>query len=230
MKGLLWKDICDLRVVESVPNLREVINEKDSMDHYALHVALWYSCFDKFCYFIDCGANIHIPDYLSGGRGSLLHVAVEKGSKHCVEKLLVAGIDVNSLDRFGETPLHVCVNWRYFKHDILLLLLKYKANLNVISKENKTPLDIMLHRNSHKMYATSTLILINVGGKLHSLKRANMHPNGLLYVEKLAACTSAKIAVRIALKKTGKVHKDVIPLIEALVFQSWEKEEWIENK
>lgn len=224
MKGRLWKDLCELEVAKSVPDLRDIINETDSWGNRALFKVMFKPRLETFCYFVDCGANIHIKNSIGE---PLLHVLVQRGYKCCIEKLLSVGVDVNCTNEYEETPLFDCARtWACSTNsNVLRLLLSCGANVNAVSKENKTALDIMLRL--HTSVLLQAPILINAGGRLCSLKKIDMDPNAIPYVEKLAACTSAKIAVRIALKKTGKVHKDVIPLIEALVFRSWEKEEWI---
>jgi ankyrin repeat protein len=223
MKGRLWKDLCQLKVAKSVPDLRDIINETDEWGKRALFTSMTELQLDTFCYFVDCGANVHIKNMIGE---PLLHVAVQRCLTKCIEKLLSAGVDINCTNEYGETVLYdYSRSYRYSEHlDVLKLFLKHKANVNVISKENNTPLDTMLFPRSYTVHQAP--ILINAGAKLHSLKRRDMDPNAIPYVEKLSACTSASIALRIALRKTLKVHKDVIPLIEALVFQSWEKEEW----
>ena len=223
MKGRLWKDLCELEVAKSVPDLRDIINEKDEWGKCALFMTLDKEWIDTFCYFVDCGADVHIDNIIGE---PLLHVAVQRCLTKCIERLLLAGVDVNCTNAHGETALYDYIQTYQcnINTDVLTLLLKHKSDVNVISKESKTPLDVMLRHRSYTVHQAP--ILINAGAKLHSLKRSEMDLDAIPYVKKLSACTSAKIAVRIALKKTGKVHKDVIPLIEALVFQSWEKEEW----
>lgn len=192
MKGLLW-------------------------DSVALFSALQTEQWDTFCYFVDCGANIHIKNILGE---PLLHVVVQRRVKQCIEKLLLAGADVDCTNEYKETSLHEYGRYCDVGNaDILMLLLNHKANVNFISELNESPLDVMLRHPSTLIYQAP--ILINAGGKLCSLKKENMHPDAIGYVEKLSACKSASIALRIALRKTRKVNKDVIPLIESMVFQSW---------
>ena len=219
MKGRLWKDLCQLEVAKSVPDLRDFINETDEWGKHALFMTLYKEQIDTFCYFVDCGADVHIKNIIGE---PLLHVAVQRCLTKCIEKLLLARVDINCTNEYGETVLYDYIRSYICSADtdVLTLLLKHNVNLNVISIENKTPLDLMLRLHSNTVHQAP--ILINAGAKLHSLKRRDMDPNAIPYVEKLSACTSAKIALRIALRKTRKVHKDVIPLIEALVFQSWE--------
>lgn len=46
----------------------------------------------------------------SGTFNTLLHTAVELGSKEAVKELLKSGASATSLNTDGLTPLHICVN------------------------------------------------------------------------------------------------------------------------
>lgn len=231
MEGLSWENICDLKVAKSMPNLKDIIDEEDYFGHTCLFVALYKEQFDTFCYFVDCGANI----YKKHWDEFILHAAVRAGSIQCIEKILSAGIYINCKNGDGETALHECMDQGIFARYTLpmtLLLLKHKADVNVISNNNKSPLDLALDTRRHALircdlkdlsYAKH---LVLAGGKLNNLTEKDIPLVFTIYFAKLSACKSASIAIRIALRKNKRVHKDIIPLIESMVFETKEEKEW----
>eukprot|EP00050_Salpingoeca_kvevrii_P018569 m.75851 g.75851 ORF g.75851 m.75851 type:complete len:337 (-) comp8097_c0_seq3:1955-2965(-) len=76
-----------------------------------------------------------------------LHIAARRGNESTVRTLLHFNAQVHSVNRHGETPLHVAIrnctrahhsqsNWR-----CVLLLLEAGASLTAVSHKNQTPLD-----------------------------------------------------------------------------------------
>jgi ankyrin repeat protein len=226
MKGFRWSDFCDLSVAKSHPNLLSIINLKDENDKYALFQCLEQKCFDTFCYFVDCGANIYVKNMLGD---PLLFDAVDKESFECVEKLLSRGAYVNCRDECRFTPLFDSLYCEFPK--ITLFLLKHKADVNALSKYDSTPLDLAFDsghlRSQYEDPRESPQIkaIILAGGKTNKLKKKDIPPLFQVYFAKLALCKSASIAIRISLRKR-RVHKDIVPMIEKMVFETREAEEW----
>ncbi len=72
--------------------------------------------------------------------------AVGKRRKDILEFLLNEGFDINLTNtRNGETAIFHAIHYNY--EDIVDVLLKYNANLNVISALNLTPLYTAIYRN-----------------------------------------------------------------------------------
>ena len=231
MEGLSWENICDLEVAKSMPNLKDIIDEEDYFGNTCLFVALFKEQFDTFCYFVDCGANI----YKKHWDEFVLHAAVRAGSIQCIEKLLSAGIYINCKTGDRETALHECMaNGRFTRYTvpITLLLLKHKADVNAISDNNESPLDLALDMGRQTLIGCDlkdlsyAKYLILASGKLNNINKKDIPLAFRIYFAKLSACKSASIALRIALRKNHRVHKDAIPLIESMVFQTNEDKEW----
>lgn len=226
MRGFRWSDFCDLSVAKAHPNLLSVIDLKDENGEYALFTCLKQKCFETFCYFVDCGANIYVKNMLED---PLLIRAVVSESLECVEKLLSRGAYVNCRDESGQTPLFESLFCDF--PEITLLLLKHKADVNALSKCDLTPLDISFDYaclgGSYEDPRESPQIkaIILAGGKTNKLKKKDIPPLFQVYFSKLGLCKSASIAVRISLRKR-RVHKDIIPMIEKMVFETREAEEW----
>lgn len=226
MRGFRWSDFCDLSVAKSNPSLLSIINLQDEHGDYALFTCLEQKCFDTFCYFVDCGANIYVKNMLGD---TLLIRAVESESLECVEKLLSRGAYVNCRDVAGYTPLFESLYCEFPK--ITLFLLSQKADVNALSKDNKTPLDLAFdyaylgrHYEDPKESPQIKAIIL-AGGKTNELKKKDIPPLFQVYFAKLALCKSASIAIRISLRKR-RVHKDIVPMIEKMVFETREAEEW----
>lgn len=228
MEGFLWRDVCELKVAKTIPNIGDIVDEEDEYGDKALIHCLQNDCFDTFCYFVDCGANIYIKDV---GRESLLHLAVLAGSKECVGKLFDAGIWVDVRDEYGLTPLHYAMLHR--KEEIVSLLLVHKANINAICDQGTSPLDCALDFGNGSLSINpdpketpylKTMILM--GAKLNECTKEYIPILFRKLFEKLGACKSASIALRRALKKQNKIHRDLIPMIEKMVFETHENDVW----
>ena len=68
-----------------------------------------------------------------------LEVAVNNHQTDFIKRLLLEGTDVNRQDRFKKVPLHFMV--RENNSELTRLLLNERADINIKTNENKTPLD-----------------------------------------------------------------------------------------
>ncbi|GAF80317.1 unnamed protein product, partial [marine sediment metagenome] len=74
-------------------------------------------------------------------RGKALHKAASDGRRTAdVEKLLANGVDVNSRDRAGMTPLHLVAFLGHIKTAKLLIV--HGADVNAIDDKGETPLHL----------------------------------------------------------------------------------------
>jgi hypothetical protein len=92
---------------------------------------------------IDAGANINEPD--SRGYNALFY-AIEYGKLEVVKSLISKGANIESKDVKGMTPIIFAAHYNYDppNADIIRLLIKSGANINVKSPERETVLDIAL--------------------------------------------------------------------------------------
>jgi ankyrin repeat protein len=74
---------------------------------------------------------------------SPLTVAAGLGQEAVCSNLLVAGANVNSQDKFGQTPLHKAV--KNLNPNIVRLMVKFGANARIKDCDGNTPIDIVNH-------------------------------------------------------------------------------------
>lgn len=220
--GFLWKNHLELEDAKKIPNLKDIIDETDDEDNLALFASVVKHP-DTFCYFIDCGANI----YAKFGGSPLLNYAVYiRAPIKCIEKLLSAGAYIHSRDDEGNTPLHTSLDEDRF---ITSFLVQHNADVNAFNYNDETPLDCVLYPY-YIEYCDDTLLdyvkpVILAGGYLNKVRKESTPPWYQIFVEKLGACKSASIALKISLRK-HRVSKDIIPIIEKMVFETHEDVVW----
>jgi ankyrin repeat protein len=89
-----------------------------------------------------------------------LHVAAEKGKVKIVELLLAKGLDPNSRNKCGSTPLHVAAN----KREVAELLIAHGADVNARNNYGATP----LHRAAAKGSADVVELLLGNGSDVNA--------------------------------------------------------------
>jgi ankyrin repeat protein len=88
--------------------------------------------------------KVRIPIGIRGYTNSMLHVACEKNNPLNVVKLLLEkGLNVNDINRKGQTPLHIAA--RCMNSNKILLLLEYGANVNVLDKYGDSPITFLIY-------------------------------------------------------------------------------------
>ena len=119
--------------LESVPlqELQEIIDMPDGRHRTPLAWAVEFGLADGVQTLLNYGAN---PNQLridcNGGFSPLIHLAiagprsiwVNEGFLKSVKHLLDAGVDVNSKDHEGWTPLHIASSWSSFEITEMLII------------------------------------------------------------------------------------------------------------
>ena len=104
-------------------------SEQEHLDHSSVDS----NTEDPFLDLVGSGLG-YIGDHI----GSSLVDAAKVGHEKCVETLLEAGIDVNSTDVYGNTP--IIKSATFYGVECLMLLLKAGADVNIRNKRGETPL------------------------------------------------------------------------------------------
>lgn len=223
MKGFLWKNHVKLEDAKKIPNLKDIIDERDEEDNLALFSSIIKHP-ETFCFFIDCGANIYVK---FGGKPLLNYAAYIRAPMKCIEKLLISGAYIHSRDDDeGNTPLHEALE-EY--PPIVSFLLQHNADVNAFNYNNATPLDCVLNLR-YLVYSSSDQLddfkpVILAGGYLNKIRKNHTPPWYQIFVEKLDHCKRASLALRVSLR-LRRVNKDIIHIIEKMVFETHESEIW----
>ncbi|KAF2073327.1 hypothetical protein CYY_005345 [Polysphondylium violaceum] len=97
--------------------------------------------------------------------------AAKRGEAESVEEYVLdkeCPVDVNNAkDGMGETALHWAARNGY--EEVIAVLLKFKANPNVLNRDQETP----LHKAAFKDHLEAIRVLVNVGKADVSLKNKN---------------------------------------------------------
>jgi len=104
---------------------------------------------------INSGADIN-KQSTSDPTSTLLHTAARSGHIDMVRYLFEQGINIDSKDRYGNTPLMCAVSGGH--ETVVTYLLKNKADYNLVDRGNFTPLMISLSNGGIKV-ATEILLL-----------------------------------------------------------------------
>lgn len=109
---------------------------------------------------VDFGADMSVVADLwqlqglrAGKRRTLLHLAAAYGEKDIVKLLLKYGVNPNSADSYGNTPLHYAQN-----SEVGLALIDAGAQVNALSLESRTPLDELVSGSSESSPTVRALI------------------------------------------------------------------------
>lgn len=192
--------------LKKIPSINAIDNAGDT----ALHTAIWQRSWKCFDFLILSNADIFAKDTV--GR-SPLHLACQYGSLSCVKSLIGLGAHVNTRDNEAATPLMFLCHVHHAM-DSLDELLKHGADINAQDKFSFTFLDILM--GDTLFYDPYDLILR--GAWFNRTKKKRRPKEWVHFRKSLAHCHLATVAVSRALVKQGKIHKDVIPMIAALVW------------
>lgn len=148
------------------------LTDRDCMvsDSFDLMKAIAKNSSDDFCHVLDqLGENKTTDKFL----GSCLHHAVKMKSIDIAEVLLAwKNVDVNCVNKNGETPLHRAAYFGDTK--MLKLLLDHGANINAICrKDGSTP----IFRAAERLRNTGcAILLVEHGAKIQISNQAGVKP------------------------------------------------------
>lgn len=115
---------------------------------------------------------------------TVLHCAVQANSVECVKYLLHIGIDPNTLDTNGNTPLHIAADKGYTEC-LKLLLAKSNKTINLNSKSKQST---ALHMAAENGYTECVQILLHAGSSHSVVNDKNQTP---LHLAAKAQCAES---------------------------------------
>lgn len=157
-------------------------------------------------------------------RSSVLHTAVYLWGLKDFLKLLPQCLDfINYQDAGGDTPLHKATNAKVsFQQEKVWYLCKNGADPTRRNMFCKTPLDCV---SEHGYRTVSVFNLLEAGCRIR-----DVNPRSKTWLKKdnsnLAYCKLASMALGRALSKQGRIHKDTIPTIQRMVWETRRQKEW----
>lgn len=205
------------------------INTKDKDGYTILHVAFRLKSEDCIKYILQQKVDIHVK---SKDGMTALHYACLFGVYKYIKILLRMGANPNTRDKSGLTPL-LCY-CKYDSKDVVVvdLLLKYNANIGVVSNVGESALDLSILYES--IYTSRVKVQQNMRFERQLclrgvwFSRTERKKNQVRRLESLrrslSNCTMAVFALRRALT-IRVVHKDIIPNITRLVLATKENED-----
>ena len=125
-------------------NISIYINKRNGKGETLFHVIAEYKDPKPLSYIINKCENLNETD-INGE--TPLHRASRKGNLETAKLLLDWGAKVDTLTLINESPLmYACKGKQNI--DLIQLLLKHKANINLVNDEGETPLDICRNENA----------------------------------------------------------------------------------
>jgi hypothetical protein len=213
--NVCWRDV--VKRLDATQFKR--VHDYDSVGHTALYAACFSERVEWVRYLIDFKCDVN--QRTNPGKDTPLITALQDPNcKTIVKMLLEAKADVNAVNDHGMTPLLQCLTF-WGKLETVDLLLKYGADVNL-----NNPLDATIRYNDYNKEAAKRLISL---GGLFSPEGKMFKPSELVRFTKcLANCKIAMRCVeRVVIKRYGKLHKDIVPIIVSLVWETKEDERWL---
>ena len=125
-------------------NISININTKNGRGETLFHFAAEYKNSKPLSYIINKCENLNETDMHGEAP---LHRAALKGNVESAKLLLEWGAEVDALSVRHESPLmYACKGKQNI--DMIQLLIKHKANINLVNDEGETPLDICRNENA----------------------------------------------------------------------------------
>ena len=147
-------------------------NRIDKYGSTALHEAIVRENVKHVCTLLkEADPNFIGRDFMGRLELPALHEAVIKDNETIVKALLSAGANVNAVDQYGRTALHVVIEdqWgKYARPEMVAILLGAGADPNVIDGEDHTP----LYLAADALNANIIEMLLKAGADINATNRA----------------------------------------------------------
>jgi ankyrin repeat protein len=198
------KETWNIDQIEALLNSEVDINTKDSLGNPLLHLVIRQIGKTLNNYLLEIRFPINISNIDKLENDKLTYLALKNIKNHFVEEgirtvtqLLTLGVNVNTTDNVGNTPLHLAAINSYLEMPRLVELLRERG-ANVKAKNNLyyTP----LHFAASKGYLNIAKLLVELGAGIHA---TNIDDNTPLH---LAAQARSLEVVRFLLENRAEVN------------------------
>lgn len=214
-----WSDVVKRLDPTLFKRTHESIHKYDIFGHTALYAASYCKRVEWVRYLLDSKCDVN--QRTNPGKDTPLITALQDPDNMTIVKMLLeAKADVNVENDHEVTPLLQSMTF-WGKLETVDLLLKYGADVNL-----RHPLDVVVHRDVDKASAKRLILL---GAQYSSLIYKKNIPMDLKCFKKcLANCRiTMRCVERAVIKRYGKVHKDIVPIIVSFIWETKEDERWL---
>ena len=210
-KGLKGKNLNDLlfRTIEDkrehstnqIKNLIQAgadVNGKNKDGYSPLEFALYQERPDRARILIENGAKLTTAKQKELA-GEVLLKAAKNNDIDVVRSLIAQGVDVNTKDKYGQTPLHHAVYHSAPNEELIKLLIENKADVNAKDNDDNTPLH-------YAKSVTIAKLLINNGADINA--KSKYGRNVLDKAESQGNSDMVKMLTELGLKHSDKFKQD----------------------
>lgn len=197
---------------------------RDKTGDTALHAAFQKQAWKCVDYLLTAGVcDVNMKCKRRGQ--SALHYACETGNAKYIYMLLEKKASPLLKDKAGYTALMIYIAYGHHNLQVIDALLKHGADITSVGSNGKSIMDLV--------YAPITFYVVDSwkfefgkamcrrGAWYSRTKHEDRHLIFVVLRQRLSNCKAASLALKRVLKKRG-VHKDVIPFIVALVWETKE--------
>jgi len=140
------------KIIEFLVKRGEEVNILDGQGYASLHIAAWYGNLEAVNSLIKMHADVDIKCVYNSMRP--IHFAVCGDHEEVVNALLDAGVEINAVDSQGKTALHYAC--AVVNSDILRILIRNKASMDISDKFGKTAPDIVYDNDEFELLTIMT--------------------------------------------------------------------------
>ncbi|XP_034942443.1 putative ankyrin repeat protein RF_0381 [Chelonus insularis] len=153
------KVFLDNNVDANIVNSRANINFQDEAGNTPLHHAVMNNNREFLQALLECNADPAIKNYFGK---NVLHFALTCiGGDNCIQDILDSNVDIDAVNRDGETALHLAIQW----NDDNIVKLILKKNPNIDMKNNIG--DTALHKTVKRKHCHMVELLLKNGANVN---------------------------------------------------------------
>lgn len=157
-----------------------------------------------------------IPDYDYDAKNDLWRYAL---------LLIQCKANIEARNHRGQTPLFRAIEEG--KPRVASILLEHKADICALPPDCTNMLRAVGYETPREQHFKCMRLILLAGGALTSKDEREYYDDRILEMQRpLARCKLACVAARRALRKQGKIHRDVISIVERMIWDTKDFHSW----